>query len=159
LISWAPVATAALVSTLLIVALFLVSPRRTHAAPRPVVVAAVVPEVARPQPPIPAPLPPPAPERVEPVALLSPPPRSVAEPIILPPRLPPPLEPPSPPKVQRPEPPPVKPKAAGCEVDHRYGTSVDFVDDPTDAAEQAQKDKKLLFVLHIAGNFEKDTFT
>jgi hypothetical protein len=44
-------------------------------------------------------------------------------------------------------------------AEHRYGTSIDFVDSPTDAAEQAQKDSKLLFVLHVAGNFEKDCFT
>jgi hypothetical protein len=48
---------------------------------------------------------------------------------------------------------------AACSVDHRYGTSVDFVDSPTEAGEQALKEKKLLFVLHVAGNFEKDQFT
>jgi hypothetical protein len=36
---------------------------------------------------------------------------------------------------------------------------VDFVDSPTEAAEKALKEKKLLFVLHVAGNFEKDCFT
>jgi hypothetical protein len=46
-----------------------------------------------------------------------------------------------------------------CQVDHHYGTSIDFVDSPTAAAEQALKDGKLLFVLHVAGNFEKDAFT
>jgi hypothetical protein len=48
---------------------------------------------------------------------------------------------------------------AVCSVDHRYGTSVDFVDSPAEAGEQALKEKKLLFVLHVAGNFEKDQFT
>jgi hypothetical protein len=40
-----------------------------------------------------------------------------------------------------------------------YGTAVDFVDDPTAAARQALHDKKLLFVLHVAGNFEDSKFT
>jgi hypothetical protein len=46
--------------------------------------------------------------------------------------------------------------AAGCA---RFGTAVDFVDDPTEAARQALRDKKLLFVLHVAGNFEDAKFT
>jgi hypothetical protein len=46
--------------------------------------------------------------------------------------------------------------AAGCK---RYGTAVDFVDNPTDAAQQALREKKLLFVLNVAGNFEDDKFT
>jgi hypothetical protein len=41
----------------------------------------------------------------------------------------------------------------------RYGTSVDFVDSPEKAAALALKEKKLLFVLHVAGNFEDDKFT
>jgi hypothetical protein len=40
-----------------------------------------------------------------------------------------------------------------------YGTALDFVDDPTEAARQALRDRKLLFVLHIAGNFEDSKFT
>ena len=54
---------------------------------------------------------------------------------------------------------PAEPPAAACPVDHRYGTRVDFVESPTEAAEKARKDKKLLFVLHVAGNFEEDRFT
>jgi hypothetical protein len=41
----------------------------------------------------------------------------------------------------------------------RYGTAVDFVDNPIDAAAQAVREKKLLFVLHVAGNFEEEKFT
>jgi hypothetical protein len=41
----------------------------------------------------------------------------------------------------------------------RFGTAVDFVDDPTEAAQLALKEKKLLFVLHVAGNFEESCFT
>jgi len=33
------------------------------------------------------------------------------------------------------------------------------VSDPTEAARQALRDKKLLFVLHVAGNFEDSKFT
>jgi hypothetical protein len=41
----------------------------------------------------------------------------------------------------------------------RYGTAVDFVDNPTDASARALRDKKLLFVLHVAGDFEEAKFT
>jgi hypothetical protein len=40
-----------------------------------------------------------------------------------------------------------------------YGTTVDFVDSPADAAQQALKERKLLFVMHISGNFEDARFT
>ncbi len=62
----------------------------------------------------------------------------------------------------------VQPNPAACKADipaqaalsgGRYGTQVDFLDDPAAAAKQALKDKKLLFVLHIAGNFEEAGFT
>ena len=35
-----------------------------------------------------------------------------------------------------------------------HGTSVKFYDDPSIAAKQALKEEKLVFVLHISGNFE-----
>jgi hypothetical protein len=40
-----------------------------------------------------------------------------------------------------------------------YGTSVLFLNNPTEAAEQARREKKLLFVLHVSGNFEDSCFT
>lgn len=40
-----------------------------------------------------------------------------------------------------------------------YGTSVDFVDSPKEAAAQAKKVGKLVFVLHVSGNFEDPRFT
>lgn len=46
----------------------------------------------------------------------------------------------------------VEPK--GC-----YGTSVNFADGPAEAAETALKDKKLLMILTISGNFEEAKFT
>jgi hypothetical protein len=36
---------------------------------------------------------------------------------------------------------------------------VDFVSNPTAAAHQALRERKLVFVLHIAGDFEDDRFT
>jgi hypothetical protein len=40
-----------------------------------------------------------------------------------------------------------------------FGTSVAFVDTPTAAAQQAKKEQKLVFVLHVSGNFEDPRFT
>jgi hypothetical protein len=43
-----------------------------------------------------------------------------------------------------------------CET---YGTQVSFVDSPADAAQRALKERKLLFMLHLSGNFEDAKFT
>jgi hypothetical protein len=40
-----------------------------------------------------------------------------------------------------------------------YGTAIKFNSNPLQAADEANKEKKLLFVLHISGNFEDDRFT
>ena len=40
-----------------------------------------------------------------------------------------------------------------------FGTKVDFVDTPKDAAALAKKQEKLVFVLHVSGNFEDPRFT
>ena len=40
-----------------------------------------------------------------------------------------------------------------------YGTSVHFYASPSDAAKQALKEQKLVFVLHVSGNFEDSEFT
>ena len=40
-----------------------------------------------------------------------------------------------------------------------YGTAVDFVNNPIEAAEMALSAKKLLMVLTISGNFEESKFT
>ena len=40
-----------------------------------------------------------------------------------------------------------------------YGTSVKFFKTPSEAATQAKKDQKLVFVLHVSGNFENADFT
>jgi hypothetical protein len=79
-------------------------------------------------------------------------------------------EEPPPPPVRPPSPPPADntgeafvDKGKGADNNsttcQRYGTSVDFVDSPTEAAARALKDNKLVFVLHVAGNFEDDKFT
>jgi hypothetical protein len=40
-----------------------------------------------------------------------------------------------------------------------HGTKVKFVDTPKEAAAQAKKEQKLVFVLHVSGNFEDPRFT
>ncbi len=45
-------------------------------------------------------------------------------------------------------------KDGGC-----FGTTIDFVDTPKEAATQAKKDEKLVFILHVSGNFEDPRFT
>jgi hypothetical protein len=40
-----------------------------------------------------------------------------------------------------------------------YGTSVHFVASPSEAAQQALKEEKLVFVLHVSGLFEDPDFT
>jgi hypothetical protein len=41
----------------------------------------------------------------------------------------------------------------------KHGTQVDFLDTPTAAARQAKKEGKLVFILHVSGNFEDPRFT
>lgn len=41
----------------------------------------------------------------------------------------------------------------------RHGTSVDFLDSPSEAARKARKEQKLVFVLHVSGHFEDPRFT
>jgi hypothetical protein len=40
-----------------------------------------------------------------------------------------------------------------------HGTSVEFLDTPSEAARKAIKEEKLVFVLHVSGNFEDPRFT
>jgi hypothetical protein len=54
-------------------------------------------------------------------------------------------------------PPALKDKAEGTCGSH--GTRVDFVDTPSQAAKIAKKEEKLVFVLHVSGNFEDPRFT
>jgi hypothetical protein len=41
----------------------------------------------------------------------------------------------------------------------KHGTTVEFLDTPSEAARKAQKEQKLVFVLHVSGNFEDPRFT
>ena len=41
----------------------------------------------------------------------------------------------------------------------KHGTSVNFFDTPAQAAKEAKKDGRLVFVLHVSGNFEDPRFT
>jgi hypothetical protein len=40
-----------------------------------------------------------------------------------------------------------------------FGTSVAFASTPMAAAKQAREQQKLLFILHVAGDFEESCFT
>ena len=48
---------------------------------------------------------------------------------------------------------------AAAEETACFGTKVDFVDTPKEAATLARKQEKLVFVLHVSGNFEDPRFT
>jgi hypothetical protein len=40
-----------------------------------------------------------------------------------------------------------------------FGTTLEFVDTPKEAARLAKKEEKLVFVLHVSGHFEDPRFT
>jgi hypothetical protein len=53
-----------------------------------------------------------------------------------------------------------KPAAAGDpETPSCHGTTVHFVNTPSEAAQQAKKEEKLVFVLHVSGQFEDPGIT
>ena len=54
---------------------------------------------------------------------------------------------------------PVLAKDKEVEECGNFGTAVHFVDSPKLAAKQALKEEKLVFVLHVSGNFEDPRFT
>ncbi len=53
--------------------------------------------------------------------------------------------------------PPKLPGDETCSGD--FGTTVKFFKTPSEAAKQALKDHKLVFVLHVSGDFEDPDFT
>jgi len=55
-------------------------------------------------------------------------------------------------------PPPPAPKAED-ETCGSFNTMVAFYDTPSSAARHANKEQKLVFVLHVSGNFEDPRFT
>lgn len=50
-------------------------------------------------------------------------------------------------------------KACGKCGQEKFGTSISWKGTPTDAAVLAKKQEKLLFILHVSGNFEDAKFT
>lgn len=40
-----------------------------------------------------------------------------------------------------------------------YGTSIQWVGSPSEASKKAKADEKLVFLLHVSGNFEDPRFT
>jgi hypothetical protein len=53
-------------------------------------------------------------------------------------------------------PPIVKPAEASC---GKHGTTVEFVGTPSEAAREAKKEQKLVFILHVSGYFEDPKLT
>jgi hypothetical protein len=53
----------------------------------------------------------------------------------------------------------LKPKGDKGTSCGKYGTSVEFVSTPSEAARQAKKAEKLVFVLHVSGYFEDPKLT
>jgi len=49
--------------------------------------------------------------------------------------------------------------AGAAETTCGYGTTIDFVDNPKDAAAIAKKEQKLVMVLHVSGHFEDPGLT
>jgi hypothetical protein len=62
-------------------------------------------------------------------------------------------------KAVKPVKPVPQPKPAEGATCGSFGTTVDFVDTPSEAAKIAKKKEKLVFVLHVSGNFEDPRFT
>jgi hypothetical protein len=46
-----------------------------------------------------------------------------------------------------------------CQPAQKLGTTIEFLPTPADAAAQAAEQHKLVFLLHISGNFEDSGFT
>jgi hypothetical protein len=53
---------------------------------------------------------------------------------------------------------PIAPEKGGATCS-AHGTQVEFFDTPSEAAKVAKKEQKLVFVLHVSGNFEDPRFT
>jgi hypothetical protein len=53
----------------------------------------------------------------------------------------------------------IKPGDGDAVCNGDFGTNVKFVKSPSDAARQARNEEKLVFVLHVSGQFEEPDFT
>lgn len=49
--------------------------------------------------------------------------------------------------------------SAALATDHRYGTVLDWAESPGAAGKEAARDKKLVFLIQISGNFTRQEFT
>lgn len=58
---------------------------------------------------------------------------------------------------RNPSPPKDPERSATCAGD--FGTSIEFMRSPAEAARWAKKEGKLVFVLHVSGHFEDPRFT
>ena len=164
-IHWSPIVASASVSfalVVVVVAWIITHPNKAPRPSEPATVAIVFPQIEPPAPPAP---------RIAPV--IAPTPafhRAPAREVIVAnlsaleeesPPLPPPPSPrpkPQPQPERQPQPPVVEaapPQAAG----ESYGTQVLFLNNQSAAADLARRDRKLLFVMHISGNFEDSCFT
>jgi len=61
--------------------------------------------------------------------------------------------------VSGPLPPIIKPPEKVKGTCGKYGTNVEFVGTPSEAAREAKKEQKLVFVLHVSGYFEDPKLT
>ena len=50
-------------------------------------------------------------------------------------------------------------EAKYCQIDERLGTALHWADSIEEAAEDAHRKQKLVFVIHVSGNFKIPTFT
>jgi hypothetical protein len=55
--------------------------------------------------------------------------------------------------------PPPPPQLAASRACETFGTSVEFVASPAEAYRRAKQNDKLVFLLHVSGNFEESGFT
>lgn len=133
--SWRPVAAAAVAALLLVVAVAALTPHRRR-APTDLSPAAVQPAAPTAEP------------TDEEVAVAPQPPKIAPTPTVAPVQ--------EQPFVRFREPDVVQEITPVCQ---QYGTKVNFYDIPADATRLALKERKLLFVLHVAGNFEEPGFT
>lgn len=156
-LSWPPIVASASVAFALVVSVAAWIATHPHKAPRPsesATTAVVFPEIETPPPPPPTPT----------VAVLAPipafhrtrPAETRIERLPLLDEEPPPLPPPPAP---RPKPQPIVAVEPPPPVGETYGTQVLFLNNQAVAADQARREHKLLFVMHISGNFEDSCFT
>ena len=61
--------------------------------------------------------------------------------------------------VPAPKPAPKDPNNKGACSAGKQGTAVEFLVSPAEAARWAKREEKLVFVLHVSGNFEDPDFT